>query len=127
MAGKCACSIDPWDGDQGPEAFICKAPKARKEHQCHECGRIITTGETYRCESGIWDGRPERYKTCMDCASVRDTFFCSFLFGALWDQFQEHTSDCEGKYAPECIAQLTQAAKAKVLKVIGKVRRENRG
>ena len=55
-----------------PSVFSCDHPKARKEHKCCECGRIINTGEKYEKIKGIWDGKALRYKTCLPCASLRD-------------------------------------------------------
>jgi len=52
------------------EAF----PKARKQHKCCECGRIIEPGEHYQRISGVWDGRPGRFKTCTECWGVAARF-----------------------------------------------------
>jgi len=51
-------------------------PKARKAHKCCECGRTIQPGEKYMCISGIWDGRPSRFKTCTECANLGARFRC---------------------------------------------------
>lgn len=47
-----------------PSVFIQHDRKARKEHKCCECGKTIEKGETYVVSSGIWDGKPDRFKQC---------------------------------------------------------------
>ena len=48
-------------------------PTARKEHECCECGRIITIGEKYSYFFGVWEEYdhyghlPGAYKTCLEC------------------------------------------------------------
>lgn len=54
-----------------PEAFVRKMVRARKEHRCCECGNIIQKGWLYERISGIWDGRPSRFKTCIYCMCIR--------------------------------------------------------
>lgn len=45
-------------------------PTARKEHCCHDCGRIIERGEKYRRWSGIDDDAPYTWKSCGHCDKV---------------------------------------------------------
>ena len=54
-----------------PEAFVCDMVRARKEHRCCECGNPIRKGCRYERVSGIWDGRPARFKTCLICRFIR--------------------------------------------------------
>ena len=85
---ECSCAY----GQEGelPEAFSEKMRKAIKQHKCCECGRTIERGELYRYASGIWEGRPNSYKTCLDCRILGDVFFCGgWAFGTLWDSFRE--------------------------------------
>ena len=56
---------------QMPECFTHTTPKARKIHQCVECLGLIQKGERYDKLTGIWDGTPATYKTCMDCVAIR--------------------------------------------------------
>ena len=49
-------------------------PKARKEHKCFECGGVIQKGEKYEKIEGVWDGNFYRFKTCNDCAELRNEF-----------------------------------------------------
>jgi len=45
--------------------------KARKPHECCECGGTIHPGELYENYSGCWDGRWDRYKTHLSCDAIR--------------------------------------------------------
>jgi hypothetical protein len=55
-----------------PSCVTYAKPKARKRHKCCECGGLILEGETYVRVSGIWDGEPERFKTCIECEALRN-------------------------------------------------------
>jgi len=57
-----------------PSAFTEKERKARKEHKCCECNQKINIGERYQYCSGIWDGRPDSYKTCLSCLTLRNDY-----------------------------------------------------
>lgn len=61
----CYCDYDP------PEVSSETLPKARKEHQCTECGTVIAVGETYERAFGVWDGIADTYKTCLRCRDLR--------------------------------------------------------
>lgn len=63
--------------DTLPQAFREVKRKARKEHKCCECHDIIPKGETYIYSSGIWDGEPNSYKTCLSCEAVRNEYMMS--------------------------------------------------
>lgn len=54
-----------------PEISSETFPKARKVHRCCECRGTIQPGERYSCLSGLWDGRFEVYKTCLECIELR--------------------------------------------------------
>lgn len=47
--------------------FEAKHPVARKTHECDQCGRGITAGETYRRDAGIYDGAPYAMVCCLQC------------------------------------------------------------
>ncbi len=55
-----------------PEAFQVEYPHARKTHCCYECARQILPGCKHQKYSGIWDGEPARFRTCILCATIRD-------------------------------------------------------
>lgn len=78
-----------------PQAFQQKMRKAKKEHKCCECHKIIAVGETYEYSSGVWDGRPASFKTCTECVAIRSeytqstgepTSFCD-LGSTIYDTF----------------------------------------
>lgn len=55
-----------------PQAFRRSMRCARKAHRCCECGREIRPGAMYEYASGVWDGEPSAYKTCIGCATARN-------------------------------------------------------
>ena len=115
----CACSIDSGDYDGDPSDFdIDLRPKARIQHKCHECGRIIEPGEVYSLEKGKYDGRFYAYKICLDCISLRKTFFCSFTYGEIWSDMREHISESKGEILDSRILQLTPRAREMVFERI---------
>ncbi len=59
-----------------PSAFTETERKARKAHKCCECRQIIGIGEKYQYCSGIWDGVPDSYKTCLSCLTLRNDYVC---------------------------------------------------
>ena len=108
---ECSCTIDA-EYDEGPDCYQEAMRKTRKTHKCCECGEVIQIGEKYESISGIWDGDPHTYKTCMDCKSLRGVFFKNWCFEMIWDDFKEEFS---GAVVPEsCISELTPAAREKV-------------
>ena len=108
----CACEIE-LDGN-GPSCFKSSDRKARKEHKCCECHRVILPGETYRYESGVWDGDPEDYKTCADCLSVRDEFFCSYVYGQIWEGMHELINESDGELSFAKLANVTTDARDRI-------------
>ena len=54
-----------------PSCSTNSTPRAQKRHRCCECRGWIEPGETYALCSGIWDGEPDRFKTCLDCDALR--------------------------------------------------------
>ncbi|AYR01590.1 hypothetical protein PP639_gp090 [Arthrobacter phage Seahorse] len=68
-----------------------KAVTARKQHDCDECGRIITPGETYDRTAGSWEGGFFTNVACVHCAALRrrvnrvdDGYFESYYGGLSW-------------------------------------------
>lgn len=59
------------DGDL-PSVFRTETRKARKIHVCYECRKKIQPGEQYLVFTGCWEGKWEEYKTCQDCADLRE-------------------------------------------------------
>lgn len=55
-----------------PEFYEAKIHKARKQHKCMECFRLIEVGEQYEHVAGKWGGEFETFKTCRVCLSLRN-------------------------------------------------------
>lgn len=70
-----------------PSAFRSRMRRARKEHRCCECRRLIYKGDLYEYASGIWDSEPNQYKTCSRCVKAREAHLkaegCTPAFGEL--------------------------------------------
>ena len=121
---QCACEIDSSCGENGPDFFTEAEPVAIKEHKCGECGRIIKPGEKYRRESGIWESGWETYKTCMDCASIRDVYFCSYYYGQVLCDLHGHFEEIiysEHEVVDGNINQLTPGGKQIVFGIIEEI------
>lgn len=105
------CPLSANDGDR-PAAYAEETRRARKEHDCTECGLPIRKGDRYEYVSGIWDGSPSSFKTCMLCVEIRTHFACSggWLFGCLWEDLAENFFP-EMKCGGPCMQGLSPAAK----------------
>lgn len=72
-----------------PAVYAEEKRKARKEHKCFECRKIINKGDTYYHHSGCWDGSFSHYKYCERCNKDRhdlaDDDGCLPPFGMLAD------------------------------------------
>jgi hypothetical protein len=55
--------------------FSATYPKARKTHKCDQCGRVIESGETYRRQGMVYDGRISASVVCLQCASFAEAVF----------------------------------------------------
>ena len=118
MSENCAC-VWVETGDCEPDFYNDTRRRARKVHQCEECGREIAAGEEYEFVTGKWDGSISVYKTCADCLSIRDSFFCDgWLHGGMWEALDEHLCDIGGVVASSCLEALTPAARARVIERI---------
>jgi len=109
MSG-CAC-VYPTEAD-GPEFSNIRYRKARKEHKCCECEKVIEKGERYEIIAGKWDGDVSTFKTCLDCAAIRDELFChGHTFEYLYHDLNEHIRDTDGQIAPSCLVKLPRRAR----------------
>ena len=91
---------------------------ARKKHKCNECGRNIIKGESYERITLFY---PEimTQKTCEDCLSIRETFFCDgFYFDSIIDDMRQHVEDCNAEMPWAKLSKLTPAARAKVCEFV---------
>ena len=63
------CMVDSCDG------FVVvlneRHRKARKEHKCVECHRVISGGETYLATRVVYEGDFSAYKVCAHCEVVQ--------------------------------------------------------
>jgi hypothetical protein len=102
------------DGD-GPSCFSSEVRTARKEHVCGECRCVIAPGTKYEYASGVWDGRPDSFKTCSMCAEIRDHFACEgWIYEQLWGDLQENFFPDMVAGGP-CMQGLSPAAKQKLI------------
>lgn len=81
-----------------PSCSTVRFPRARKTHTCCGCGETIRKGDRYRNESGIWDGRAERYKYCARCHALisavlaqpgNEGFVHGFMCDHSWEEIFE--------------------------------------
>ena len=54
------------------QAYGVKMRKARKSHECLECGCDINPGSKYNYHHGIHDGSGVDYKVCLECDYLRN-------------------------------------------------------
>ena len=115
------CSIDTDFDDYGSVTLRQVVCKARKQHRCGECGRVINKGESYEAYNGVCEGDFFWAKTCSDCLSLRNSFFKGgFMFGGVRDEIHNYISDVSGDVEESCIVNLTDNAKEFVFEAIEK-------
>lgn len=94
-------------------------PKARKEHKCTECKRVIKQGESYLYEVTLYDGDLDTWKTCSDCEAIREEFFKSgYIYGEILFYLLEHIYNSEGDISERCISSLPRGARETVCRLI---------
>lgn len=110
MGEACGC-IYVGDYD-GPEFHTETFPIAWKTHRCSGCGRDILKGEKYEYATGRWDGGFSTYKTCDECLSIRDVFFCEgYYYNEVYNFLEEHIADMDGDISSDCLTKLTKRAR----------------
>ena len=113
----CPCFFASIDGCDELEACSETWRKARKAHTCCECGGAIAPGDLYQDTTGIWGGRPSRYRTCKGCVEVRLAFNCGgWIYGELWNDVRESGLIEAGSPPSACILRAVGEAGAEVLK-----------
>lgn len=63
--------------------WIDKVVKARKEHRCHMCGKLILKGEEYNNGSGRWDGFFCGTDLCLVCKAASDKYELFYEYNPL--------------------------------------------
>ena len=85
----CSCDYDQ------PDFINTEIRKAKKEHKCCECGYTIKPGEQYEYVFGLWNVKPDTYKTCERCLDLRENLlqiFGCYYYTQLFDQYREYLS-----------------------------------
>jgi hypothetical protein len=108
------CPLQGNDGE-GPSCSSRAVRKARKEHVCSECREPIPKGAKYDYASGVWDGRPDSFKTCLLCVEIRDHFACEgWIYETLWSDLTENFFP-DMKCGGQCMTGLSPEAKRKLI------------
>jgi hypothetical protein len=89
----CDCSPDDLFDMESPGCQSTSIRKARKAHRCCECHEPILPGQRYEYTSGVWDGAPDAFKTCLACVAIR-TRYCPN--GSFLGHLRYHIQDCLG-------------------------------
>jgi hypothetical protein len=117
---ECSC-IYVGDSYSGSEFYRSKIVTAKKRHKCCECHKSILPSEKYEYVSQLFEGEFFTHKTCLDCLSVRNEFFCDgWWFEDIWEHLMAHINELRGDISENCIAPLTVPAKNKVCELIEK-------
>ena len=88
----CVCVYEY--ADHGPEFSCTTFPVAAKEHECCECGEVISKGTKHEVVKGKWDGYFSQHRTCMACKNVRDNMMsCGWVYGELWHDIRQAFED----------------------------------
>ena len=125
---ECACSIDPdydYDGEYRREDSASEdSAISAADVECTECGRTITAGTTYEKtvfhkygKDGDTVEDEQICNVCPDCLSLRSTFFCSFAYGCLWEDFRTHVEETND-FPYALLAELTPAARTMACEAI---------
>lgn len=87
------CAIDYLDP---ADVWSSKDRKARVQHFCDECARVIAAGETYRLFSWLYDGRWTSMKVCPHCSAAGvwlDIACGGWPIGGLREELEEHWAE----------------------------------
>lgn len=110
---ECACVEVEYHGGDVCDAHIAKRMQARKQFKCNECPRQIMLGEIYERVEMLLDGQWSKHRTCPDCLSIRDAFFCQgeYIYETVRDYLHEHIQDCCGDLSETKISELTETSR----------------
>lgn len=116
------CSCIYVDCDESFELYRREMVTARKQHKCSECWKVINPKEQYEVATGMYDGYFSRYKTCKDCLSLRETFFCQdSLHTSLYELLNEYLYECSNSITSIELEKLTPRAKNYVINLIDEI------
>jgi hypothetical protein len=108
------------DGEPFKKVHYIKIIKARKTHECNDCGRDISPKEKYEAVSVI-DDMSNRviFKTCSDCLSVWGAFFCDRIYGGiLWEEIPFYLEESGEECITKALLKCTKPARDKILKIL---------
>jgi hypothetical protein len=91
--------------------------------RCRECGKFFSPLEKHERVILKWDFYPESrmYRTCTDCVSIRDAFFCEgYHYTRIWEDVWEHVCNTDGYIESSCFTSLTPGARNKLCDLIEK-------
>lgn len=124
---KCGCSIDI-DYDHDPSSVWLESRVTKiSSRRCDECWRPIPAGELMlvareHSEDEDLNTTPtqnrKRYYTCLDCESIRKTYFCSFSYSSILEDLWERIDEAPEDFANSQLAELTTGARETVCKMI---------
>lgn len=111
------CPLSDGDGDR-PSCSSSATRIARKPHWCSECADEIPRGARYEYASGVWDGRPDSFKTCLSCVEIRNHFACGngWIYGDVWSQIMENFFP-DMRAGGKCMDGLSPEAKARMFEM----------
>lgn len=113
MSVQC-CPLTSSGDFEGPSCSSTTLRTARKDHICCECDLGIKKGDKYEYTSGVWDGYPDSFKTCLSCKEIRDHFSCDgWMYGHLWSDLEENFFPSMKAGGP-CMEGLSPEAKARL-------------
>ena len=113
-AGDCGVCLSGYDGEAA-EFYDSRIVRARRDHACYECRRVIVAGATYERITGKWDGEFLSHAFCADCSDISSSLSCDGTreFGNLWGEIEDYVFPA---LTTGCLAKLqTASAKAYLL------------
>lgn len=116
----CSCACVYVDVNEAYDTIKEETAVSTGEELCGECNRRIKLGEEYELYQGRSpsEGEVRTHLTCKDCLSVREAFFCDWMFGHLWEDLSEHVYEVAGEITTDCLLRLTPWAREGVLELI---------
>ena len=110
--------IHGYDGDDFAHVVSERFTRARLPHTCMECGEQIHPGQLCYRERFVLHGKFTEHFTCHACKSLRDELFCSWTYGALWEDLRAEIDSADGELSMVAISRLHPKARAKVCDIL---------